>query len=183
MTEQRMETTLHTALWQQFAAAIDMFENALLACPETLWQEHLWIEPEGPEYGTFWEITYHTLCSLDLHLTGCSMEAFTPSAPFKKRSDDIIDQQPYTRDELHTYLVMLRKKCRTTIAELSDEKELQPFTFPWPGGATISFLELQLCGMRHVQEHAAQLSLFLGQHAIPNEALDWVARAKEEADL
>ena len=181
MVEQPMETTLHTALWQQFAAAIDMFENALLACPETLWQEHLWIEPEGPEYGTFWQITYHTLCSLDLHLTGCSMEEFIPPAPFKKRSDDVIPQQPYTRNELHTYLVMLRKKCQTTIAELSDEKERQPFTFPWPGGATISFLELQLCGMRHVQEHAAQLSLFLGQHAIPNETLDWVPRAKEEA--
>jgi hypothetical protein len=31
-----------------------------------------------------------------------------------------------------------------------------------------------------VQEHAAQLSLFLGQHAIPDEALGWVGRAKEE---
>jgi hypothetical protein len=37
--------------------------------------------------------------------------------------------------------------------------------------------------MRHVQEHAAQLSLFLGQHGIPDEALGWVARAKEEAGL
>jgi hypothetical protein len=31
-----------------------------------------------------------------------------------------------------------------------------------------------------VQEHAAQLSLFLGQHAIPDEALDSVAREKGE---
>ncbi len=62
MAEQPMETTLRTALWQQFGAAIDMLENALLACPETLWQGHLWIDAEGPEYGTFWEITYHTLC-------------------------------------------------------------------------------------------------------------------------
>ena len=37
MTEHPMETTLRTALWRQFGAAIDMLENALLACPSTLW--------------------------------------------------------------------------------------------------------------------------------------------------
>jgi len=47
----------------------------------------------------------------------------------------------------------------------------------------VSYLELLLYSMRHVQEHAAQLSLFLGQHGIPDEALDWVARAKGEASL
>ena len=30
MAEQPMETTLRTALWQQFGAAIDMLENAPL---------------------------------------------------------------------------------------------------------------------------------------------------------
>ncbi len=42
----------------------------------------------------------------------------------------------------------------------------------------LSFFELQIYTLRHVQEHAAQLSLFLGQHSIPDEALDWVPRAK-----
>jgi hypothetical protein len=37
--------------------------------------------------------------------------------------------------------------------------------------------------MRHVQEHAAQLSLFLGQHGVPGESLDWVAQAQDEAGL
>jgi hypothetical protein len=181
MAEHLMETTLRTALWQQFGAAIDMLENALLACPDTLLQEHLW--SEGPEYGTFWDITYHTLSWLDLYLTGCSVEEFTPLAPFKKMSDDALAKHPYTRDELHTYLVQLRQKCQTTFAALSDEKAHQPYTFPWPGGATVSYFELLLYTMRHVQEHAAQLSLFLGQHAIPDEALDWVGRAKDEVGL
>jgi hypothetical protein len=44
----------------------------------------------------------------------------------------------------------------------------------------MSFFELQVYTLRHVQEHAAQLSLFLGQHGIPGEALDWVPRAKDE---
>ncbi len=28
-----------TALWQQFGAAIDMLENALVACPAPLWNQ------------------------------------------------------------------------------------------------------------------------------------------------
>jgi hypothetical protein len=43
----------------------------------------------------------------------------------------------------------------------------------------VSYLELQLYNMRHVQEHAAQLNLFLGQNAIEGVS-DWVPRA--EAD-
>jgi len=66
---------------------------------------------------------------------------------------------------------------------LSDEKAHQPFHFPWPGENPMSYVELQLYNMRHVQEHAAQLSLFLGRHGIPDEALDWVPRAKDEAGL
>jgi hypothetical protein len=34
--------------------------------------------------------------------------------------------------------------------------------------------------MRHVQEHAAQLSLFLGQHGIPDADLDWIPQTKGE---
>jgi hypothetical protein len=183
MAEQSIETTLRTVLWQQFGAAIDMFENALLACPDALWQEHLWIDPEGSEYGTFGDITYHTLWWLDLYLTGCSIEEFTPPAPFQKRSDDVTPRQPYTRDELHTYLKHLRKKCQSTITALSEEKMQQPYYFPWNREHPINYLGLQLYTMRHVQEHAAQLSFFLGQHAIPGEALDWVERAKDEAEL
>src|SRR5215472_13458634 len=41
MAEQLMETTWRTALWRQFGAAIDMLENALLACPAPLWKERL----------------------------------------------------------------------------------------------------------------------------------------------
>ena len=36
MAEHPMEMTLRTALWRQFGAAIDMLENALLACPASL---------------------------------------------------------------------------------------------------------------------------------------------------
>jgi hypothetical protein len=37
--------------------------------------------------------------------------------------------------------------------------------------------------MRHVQEHVAHLSLFLGQHGIPDADLDWISRARDEPDV
>jgi len=42
-----------------------------------------------------------------------------------------------------------------------------------------TFLELQLYSMRHVQEHAAQLGLFLGQNGVSGP--DWIPKAKDNA--
>ena len=173
-----MDSLWRAMLWAQLGAAIDMLENALLACPNAHWNERLWSDQEQPDYPTFWYLTYHTLFWLDLYLRG-SIEGFAPPAPFNP--DDDLPERPYTRDELHTYLVHLRQKCQTTITELSDEQAHQQVAFPWSRGKPVSYLELLLYTMRHVQEHAAQLSLFLGQHGIPDEALGWVGRAKEEA--
>ena len=63
-----METSFGTFLWPQFGAAIDMLENAVLACPEEIWSDRA----RRPEY---WYLAYHTLFWLDLYLTG-SVEGF-----------------------------------------------------------------------------------------------------------
>jgi hypothetical protein len=59
---------------QQFGAAIDMLENALLACPGGLWDDR----SRQPE---FWYVVYHTLFFLDLYLSD-SVEEFAPPEPF-----------------------------------------------------------------------------------------------------
>ena len=175
-----MDPLWRTALWQQFGATIDMLENALLACPSTHWNGRLWSDHSDPEYPAFWSITYHTLFWLDLYLTG-SREGFAPPAPFMNKLDPagVRPKQPYTRDELHAYLVHLRKKCQTTMLSLSDEKAHQQVAFPWARGKQVSYLELLLYSMRHVQEHAAQLNMFLGQNAIDG-ASDWVRWANAD---
>ena len=190
MAEQLMETTLRTALWRQFGATIDMLENALLACPAPLWQERLWRTPPPsefpPQFAEFWYVTFHALVWLDLYLSGVPEEEFAPPAPFAQGVLDSVEalpEGPYTKEELHAYLTSTRQKCHTQLMRLSDEQARRPVEYPWSEGQPISFLELQLYNMRHVQEHAAQLSLFLGQHAIPDEALDWVPWAKDEAGL
>ena len=187
MDEKLMETTLRTALWRQLGATIAMLENALLACPEELWHERLWSTPPSSEFPSqfseFWYITFHTLVWLDLYLSGVPEEEFRPPAPFAQGEIDSVEvmpEQAYTREELHAYLASTRQKCHTTFLQLSDEHASRPVKYPWSQGQLISFLELQLYNLRHVQEHAAQLSLFLGQHGIPDEMLDWIGQAKDD---
>lgn len=177
-----MDNLWKNALWQQLGATIAMLDNALRACPSAQWTGRLWGDPSSG-YATFWSITHHTLFWLDFYLTG-SLEGFAPPTPFTVDEEGaparVPPDQPYTKEELHAYLGHLRQKCQTTLLSLSDEQARHQVAFPWLGEEPMSFLELQLITLRHVQEHAAQLSLFLGQHGIPDEALDWVPRAKEQ---
>jgi uncharacterized damage-inducible protein DinB len=106
-----------------------------------------------------------------------------PPAPFPAPAldaDDDPPERPYTQDDLCAYLAYTKQKRQRTIETLTGERARIPYEFPWEKGQgrPISSLELLLYTMRHVQEHAAQLSLFLGQHGIPDADLDWVSRAK-----
>ena len=86
-----------------------------------------------------------------------------------------LPEQPYTREALQAYLDHCRQKSQATFEALTDEKANQICKFPWDGGEEISFAELQLYNMRHIQEHASQLSLHLGHKA--GFAPDWVPKA------
>jgi hypothetical protein len=156
-------------LRKQFGAAIDMLENTLIACPDRLWSDR----SSQPE---FWYLVYHTLFWLDLYLFG-SVDGFAPPAPFTLDELDpagLLPERPYTKDELRAYLRHGRQKCRATIDALTDEKARERCTFRW---GEVSFLELLLYGMRHVQHHAGQLHLLLRQST--DSAPGWVAQ--EEA--
>jgi uncharacterized damage-inducible protein DinB len=173
-----MDDLWKTALWQQFGASIDMLDNALVACPDSLWNGCLWTNQDSH----FWYISYHTLFWLDLYLSALPEEEFAPPAPFTKSELDpagALPERPYTKEELRAYLASLRQKCHDTLIALTDEQARRPIEYPWGNSKAVSYLELQLYNLRHVHEHMAQLSLFLGQHGIPDEALDWVAFAKE----
>jgi hypothetical protein len=182
-----MDSLWTTVLWKQFGAAIDMLDNAVNACPEALWQERLWDDPPPPwfprQFAEFWYITFHTLVWLDLYLAGVPEEEFAPPAHFAQGVLDSVEAapaQPYTRETLRAYLETLRQKCRATIKALTDEQARRTAEYPWSEGQPISFLELCLYNMRHVQGHAAELSLFLGQHGV--QTLDWTTRAPDHSD-
>lgn len=171
-----MDSTVKSSLWQQFGAAIDMLDNAVRACPDSLWRAQLWdAGAEQPESAQVWYIVFHTLFWLDLYLSG-AVEGFAPPAPFTLDELDpagLYPERPYSKDELRAYLAHAREKCRATIAALTDETAGRLCRFPW---GEVTFVELLLYNMRHVQEHAAQVSLLLGQRA--GSAPGWVTKAR-----
>ncbi len=165
-------------LWRQFGAAIDALEDALRNCPDSLWESRLWEDqPDqwvAPGFSTFWYLGYHTLFWLDLYLTGAE-EGFAPPAPFDLVEMEAGETLPrvYTRDELLGYLELCRQRCRMAIEALSSEEAHRLCRFPW---GEVTFAELQLYSLRHVQEHSAQLHMFLGQQA--RLSADWVGQAR-----
>jgi hypothetical protein len=165
-------------LWHQFGAAIDMLGDVLRDCPDELWEKRLWDDQSdqwvAAGFSAFWYLGYHTLFWLDLYLTGAE-EGFAPPEPF-----DLVEMEPgevlprtYTREELLRYLEDCRRKCQETIGALSSEQAGRLCRFAW---GELPFAELQLYNLRHVQEHGAQLRLFLGQQA--GKATSWVSQAQ-----
>jgi len=131
-----MDKAWKTIIWSQFGAAIDMLENALLACPAELWSDR-------SQQLEFWYVVYHALFWLDLYLTG-SVEGFAPPAPFSLEELDpagLLPERPYAKHELKAYLEHGRRKCRATIEGLTDERSRQRCAFSW---GEVSFAELLL---------------------------------------
>ena len=167
-----MDNTWRTIIWQQFGAAIDMLENAVLSCPDDLWNDR----SQRPE---FWYVVFHTLFFLDLYLSDSDV-GFAPPAPFTLDELDpagLLPERVYTKQELCAYLDHGRQKCRATIEALTDEKLHRRCGFDW---LDISVAEMLLYNMRHVQHHAAQLNLILRQKV--DSAPRWVRKTSGALD-
>ncbi len=166
-----MDAALKAGIWQQFGAAIDTLDAALNLCPDHLWTVTLWQDEDDARYGQFWYIAYHALIWTDLFLGG-SYEDFVPPAPFVRGK---LPEQPYTKAQIRSYLLACRNKGQETIEALTDEQAYRRCIFSW---MEPTFLELQLYSMRHIQEHAAQLNLVLGEHGVTGQ--DWIPYAREQ---
>ncbi|MEZ4621969.1 MAG: DinB family protein [Caldilineaceae bacterium] len=161
------------SVWQQLGAAIDMLDNTLVDCPTELWQAAVW--PNDAGFSDFWYVSYHTLFFLDLYLSG-AVAGFLPPDPFTLDELDpagVLPPRVYTKEELRTYLAHCRHKCQSVTETLTPERAAERCRFPW---GEVSFAGLLLDNMRHVQEHGAQLRLFLGQQQ--GTAAKWVAQVK-----
>ncbi len=163
-----MDSMTKTIIWQQFGASIDMLEEAMRACPLWLWGDR----SQRPE---FWYIVFHALFYLDLYLSD-SDKGFSPPSPFTLDELDergLLPERVYTHEELQSYLVHGREKCRRTVAALTDEKANQRCGFDW---LDLTVGELLLYNMRHLQHHAGQLNLILRQKV--DAAPRWVRKTR-----
>lgn len=165
-----------TVVWRQFGAAIDMIDDALRDCPDELWAEDMWEDPKTPGFSAFWYVAFHALFWIDYYLS-CSPEGFAPPAPFGMEELDPAGRLParaYTRAELQSYLGYGRRKCREAVTALADEDFGRPCRVR---RNELTFAELVLYTMRHTQEHAAQLGMFLGQRT--GSAAGWVGFTRD----
>lgn len=172
-----MSPTMNAILWEQIGAAINMLENALQACPDELWQARLYEERSiQPDFAEFWYVGYHALFWLDFYLSE-SDEGFAPPARFTLSEFEagVLPERVYAKAELLDYLEYDRNKCRARLGALSDAMLTMPNRVrpDWPD---MTVAGLMLYNMRHVQEHASQLALFLGQET--GSAPRWVGKAR-----
>lgn len=138
-------------IWKQFGAAIDMLENAILVCPDELWDT---------EY-KFWYKSFHCLFWLDYYLF-LDPENYVLTPPFtfsEFNTAKNFPDQVYSQELLLTYLDISRDELRNLLNSLTDEELTSK---RWINEfKNFSVLEILLYNMRHVQHHAAQLNIFL----------------------
>ena len=162
-----MSAYAREALAQQYGAAIEALENAIVACPDDVWTA-------GPPWQQFWYLASHTLFWLDHYLAG-TPEGFQPPPPYGLEEMDpagVLPPRVYTKEELLTYLAYGRARCREAMRALTDEIAARPCVYP---RRNCSVFELHIYSLRHVQHHTAQLQLLLRQAGV--EPPRWVSRS------
>lgn len=162
-----MVNTLKESLWNQFGASINMLENAIEVCPDSLWDTDR----------KFWYNAFHCLFFLDYYLT-LNPIGFTPPEPFDcSEFEDRMPNMVYSKPDLINYLRFCEKKCKTVINNLT----LETLETHWTNESkTMSYpmLEILLYNLRHLQHHAAQLNLILRQET--DSAPEWVFQARKK---
>jgi hypothetical protein len=159
-----MDATWHELLRQHTGAAIKMLENAIVACPEWLWDA----DDQQPP---FWYLAFHTLFFLDFYYTS-DPASFAPPAPFTLSELDpegVLPERTYSKDELLAYLAHGRRKTLVFVDSLTAERAAERREYPW---LQTTLGELVLIQLRHLQHHSAQLNLILRQRT--DSAPGWV---------
>ncbi len=165
-----MADVLRELLRNQFEAALCTLNLCLEECPDELWQEPVGNEP-------FSRVVFHTIFFADLYLS--ADEASFRQQPFHAENADLFGDYEqlqwrvpvctYERAPLQKYLTFCREKTVAVVSAETDESLAAPCRFP---RREFSRAELHVYSMRHIQHHAAQLSLRLRLSA--DAGIPWV---------
>lgn len=171
-------------IWRQFGAALDMFENAIAKCPDSLWTYNYSTGGDSNDAkhidevrGSFWYIAFHTLFFTDYYLD-TTPENFKTPDKFNYKEEDIDEIMPgriFSKEELLEYTAHCRKKLNLLLRDMDETKAALRWKNPWKD---YSMIEITMYNMRHVMHHTGQLNMLLGKasHDLPI----WVSRTKAE---
>jgi hypothetical protein len=146
-------------LSNQMHGALTMLQRAIEACPDTHWNERV-----GDL--KFCQVAFHTLFFVDCYLSE-NTDAML-AQPFHQENKDFfrdydemkdsIQVLLYERADIDRYFAFCRQKATDVIAAETAESLAAPAGFEW---LPFSRAELHVYNTRHIQHHAAQLSLRL----------------------
>ncbi len=153
--------SLQSDLSRQFGAALKMVENAIVFCPD-----HMWDTPRN-----YWYQAYHVLFFADYYLSKDPAN-FQPPFPFDSSEfEDRMPNRVYTKAELLHYMA----HCRAQFLRFIPEVKHQGIQSRWINSSKTmdySYVEIVLYNMRHLQHHAAQMNLILREEGA--DVPDWV---------
>ena len=174
-----MVDTLKELLTHQYEASLSALNLAVARCPESSWNQRVatW---------TFCQAAFHVVFFADVYLqSGDDIEAFKRQTFHVEHKEafrdyeEFADHPPvllYAKSFVLTYLQHVRGKARETIARESAEVLAGPSGFQ---RRKCSRAELHVYNIRHIQHHAAQLSLRLRLDA--DVDVPWVGHAWKDA--
>lgn len=168
--ENQFLKTLKQSIGDQFGASIDMLENAIQTCSDSLWEQEM----------AFSHLAYHTLFFLDYYLT-LQPVGFTQPAPFRHSEfEDEPSKDIFQKEEILDYLNFCKGKLGHLLTSLTEESA-QSRWINESKTMDYSMIEILLYNLRHVQHHVGQLNRMLRQNGI--DAPDWVFRGNWENKL
>ena len=154
-----MLDTFKELIANQYEATLCTLNTCVDRCPETAWDAPVanW---------TFCQVAFHTLFFTDLYLS--QNEDSFRRQPFHRDNEHIFrdyeeleDRPPtlrYDKTSIKRYMTHCRNKASEVVAaETAETLKAQP-GFKW---LTFSRAEVHVCNIRHIQHHAAQLTLRL----------------------
>lgn len=165
-----MLDTFKELIGNQFEAAYCTLHMCIESCPDPVWDS-----PVG-NYA-FCRLAFHTLFFADLYL-GPNKESLKrqpfhrDNKPFFRDYEELEDRAPkllYDKEPIESYLKHCREKARQAIAVETTDTLIAPCGF---GHKVFSRAELHVYNIRHIQHHAAQLSLRL--RIGPSVSIPWV---------
>ncbi len=146
---------LHKTIPSQYLASLGMLKQAIVNCPETLW------DTPGRQ-DKFWRKSYHALFFAHLYLQSTEKDF----VPWEKHHDHDGDV-PFTKEEVLEYLSFVERQVAERVPATNFDAESG---FDW---LPFDKLELQFYNIRHIQQHTGELYERLDAHG--NIELGWIS--------
>jgi hypothetical protein len=158
------------AIRSQYHAALDMLEQAIVKCPDALWDDRRY-------QNIFWQIAYHVLFFTHLYLqpTGKDFALWAKGRQGYHEMGKDKALEPYCREDILEYLAFCRQQVEEKVPLLDLDG---PSGFSW---LPFNKLELQFYNIRHLQHHTGELSERLG--ATGDVEVGWVSTRPEPPSI